>query len=224
MEFSDLPEVRTCGIYKVVSPSNRVYVGSSVCIRKRWLNYMRGNCHKQPRLHTSILKYGGHQHKYIILEICTPKNLTERERYWQDFYDVLSKKGLNCVLVSTENAPIKRSQSTRDKLSKANKGKFVSIETRQKIKDHFAKNGHPSKGSNISQERKDQLSKRHKGKGNPMYGKSGDLNPFYGKTHSWETKLKKCQIILNLDSGVFHYGVPDAADTYNKSLLHSIIG
>jgi hypothetical protein len=37
---------------------------------------------------------------------------------------------------------------------------------------------------------KEKLSERFKGKNNPMWGKTGSLNPFYGKKHTEETKRK----------------------------------
>lgn len=45
-------------------------------------------------------------------------------------------------------------------------------------------------GKHHTEEVKKKLSEQRSGMGNPMYGKSGELNPFYGKKHSTDTKLK----------------------------------
>jgi hypothetical protein len=42
----------------------------------------------------------------------------------------------------------------------------------------------------MTEERKKILSERVKGEKNPMYNKKGELNPFFGKTHSEESKKK----------------------------------
>lgn len=52
---------------------------------------------------------------------------------WQDYYNVTSKKGLNCVLVGTEEKPYIMTEESRLKRSKVHKGKIISLETREKI-------------------------------------------------------------------------------------------
>lgn len=42
----------------------------------------------------------------------------------------------------------------------------------------------------ITDEKRKEMSRRVKGKNNPMYGKNGKLNPFYGKKHTEESKKK----------------------------------
>lgn len=52
----------------------------------------------------------------------------------------------------------------------------------------------------ITDEVKKKMSERVKGAKNPMYGKFGELNPFFGKTHTEETKLK---ILKNRDWSIY---------------------
>jgi hypothetical protein len=52
----------------------------------------------------------------------------------------------------------------------------------------------------ITDDVKKRMSERITGKNNPMYGKYGDLNPFYGKHHSEESKRK---IIKDRDYSVY---------------------
>ena len=51
------------GIYKITSPTNKIYIGQSINIEKRFLNYNSINCKKQIRLYNSFKKYGFDKHK-----------------------------------------------------------------------------------------------------------------------------------------------------------------
>lgn len=90
-----------CGIYKITSPTGRVYIGESKNIYKRWDNYKKSNQTKsQPRVHHSLNKYSYENHTFEIVEECDFEDLMCRERYWQDFYNVLGEMGLNCKLTN----------------------------------------------------------------------------------------------------------------------------
>lgn len=116
------------GIYKITSPSNKVYIGQSIRLKERIIEYKKQkNCNGQPKLFNSFLKYGIENHKIEIVEECSIDLLNTRERYWQDYYDVL-KKGLNCLLTKTDILPRVVSEETKQKLSKAKKGKKQNIE------------------------------------------------------------------------------------------------
>ena len=52
----------------------------------------------------------------------------------------------------------------------------------------------------MTDEVKKRMSDRVKGTNNPMYGKFGELNPFFGKSHTKETKQK---IIKNRDFSIY---------------------
>ncbi len=110
------------GIYKIINPKGRIYIGQSVDLENRFYHYKIMNCKKQPRLYNSFIKYGVDNHIFEILEECQLTVLNERERYWQEQYDVLSKHGLNCVLTSYKNVRGKMSEESKQKISLKNKG------------------------------------------------------------------------------------------------------
>ena len=58
-------------------------------------------------------------------------------------------------------------------------GKRLSEETRRKLSE-------ANKGKVITAEHKKAISKANSGTNNPMYGKTGNLNPFFGKHHTQE--------------------------------------
>jgi group I intron endonuclease len=90
------------GIYKIVSPSGRVYIGQSKDIERRFIEYNKLKCKKQRKLYSSFMKYGVDKHIFYILEECSIDELNIVERKWQDYYNVTSKNGLNLCLVNTE--------------------------------------------------------------------------------------------------------------------------
>lgn len=63
------------GIYKITSPNNRIYIGQSWNIEKRFKNYEILDCKGQPKLYNSLKKYGPKNHKFeIIKEFATNIN------------------------------------------------------------------------------------------------------------------------------------------------------
>ena len=54
---------------------------------------------------------------FEIIENCSLEDLNIRERYWQDFYDVLNG-GLNCQLTTADNCPAILSEEYKNKIDK----------------------------------------------------------------------------------------------------------
>ena len=46
------------GIYKITSPSNKIYIGQSIDIEKRFYYYRKLYCLKQVKLYRSFIKIG----------------------------------------------------------------------------------------------------------------------------------------------------------------------
>ena len=68
------------GIYKITSPSNKIYVGKSIDLDERKKNYKyEGRRKKQHKLNNSINKYGWENHLFEIIEICEEENINDRE-------------------------------------------------------------------------------------------------------------------------------------------------
>ena len=83
------------GIYKITNPKGKVYVGQSIHLEKRKINYKKLKCKKQFKLYNSLIKYGWDKHKFEILEECEIEILNEREIYWGMKLNVLGQNGLN---------------------------------------------------------------------------------------------------------------------------------
>lgn len=98
------------GIYKITNPNGKIYIGQSSDINNRKYFYKYLKCYKQPIIYSSLLKYGWEQHKFNIVEECKWEDLNLRERYWQEYYNVIGPDGLNCMLTNTDELPRKLSE------------------------------------------------------------------------------------------------------------------
>ena len=86
------------GIYKITSPSGKIYIGQSSNIHERIKRYINLNCKPQIRLYNSLLKYGWNDHIFKIIEECDINQLDERELFWGIKLDTLGINGLNLRL------------------------------------------------------------------------------------------------------------------------------
>lgn len=126
--------MKISGIYKITSPSKRIYIGQSSDLKERFRRYKHLYRSKSlTKLYRSFLKYGIDNHTFEIIEECSIELLNERERYWQDFYNVNSKKGLNCRLTTTETKSGGLSEETKIKIGIGNKGKVMSEKAKLRI-------------------------------------------------------------------------------------------
>ena len=90
------------GIYKITSPSGKIYIGQSVNIKDRLRAYRGLRCKKQVKLYRSLVKYGVINHVFEIVCECEIEELNDKERYYQELYDCI-ESGLNCVLTGTND-------------------------------------------------------------------------------------------------------------------------
>ena len=134
--------MKICGIYKIVSPTNRIYVGQSNDIRRRILTYYepKGGI-SQVRLKASFNKHGIDHHTFTLIEECEESLLNIRERFWQEHYDVLTKKGLNCKMTTTLDKSGALSEKTKQTIRKSLIGKTDACNHLMKKVYQYAKNG-----------------------------------------------------------------------------------
>lgn len=210
-----------CGIYKITSPSGRIYIGESKNINKRWKQYKNLKyCKKQRKLYNSLLRYGTENHTFEIVEECSFNDLLCRERHWQDFYDVIGERGLNLKLTECGDLKQKPSRETLDKLSGENhwtKTKSFSEESIEKMRkaklgiirganseEHNKKISESLKGVTHSKERieknrKSNLGKKQSKESNKKRSITLKLNPPTGK------------LVLCLCTGIYYNSVSEAA-------------
>jgi group I intron endonuclease len=141
------------GIYKIKSPSSKIYIGQSIDIYRRWKFYSFFNCKNQPHLYNSLKKYGFENHIFEIIEECHIIQLDERETYWKKYFLDQFKgdweKVLFCELYDSGGGPL--SLKTKQKISNSLLGKKKT----QQHKDNIKK---ARKGMIFTQQHKDNMS------------------------------------------------------------------
>lgn len=141
------------GVYMWINNTNgNSYVGSSVNLSKRLLEYLNTNYllrHKNMSINKALLKYGYSDFSLHILEYCESSVCIEREQYYIDLY-----KPVYNIL----------------KLAGSSLGYTHTEETLAKLRD-----------IKVSAERRVLMSENFKGEKNPMFGRTGDKHPLFGK-------------------------------------------
>lgn len=171
---------RICCIYKITSPSKKVYIGQTTDFENRIRCYKRLDCKKQRKLYLSLKKYGIDKHVIEIIHRCESEELNSLEIYYVELFNCLNKcSGLNLRegggakgRLSEETKRIlsenrmgekhhnygkKLSEQTKLKISASGKGKIKTEETRKKISV-------ANKGKKMSETQKQQISIFHKGR------------------------------------------------------------
>lgn len=112
------------GIYKITSPSGKVYIGQSINIEKRFKEHRNSINQKQTKLYKSFQKYGYINHKFEIIEECDLEQLNEREIYWKQYHLNLVNNDWKLVLFhelyDAGGGP--KSKNTKQKIGLANSG------------------------------------------------------------------------------------------------------
>jgi group I intron endonuclease len=126
-------------IYKLTSPSGKIYIGQTQCLYLRFRDYRKPKANEY--LMKAILKYGLENISVEILEKDLPLNkLDKREQFYLDILRPFNDNGYNICKEASTTRGRKRPKDERSKISE------------------FAKT------------------------------RIGELNGFYGKTHTEETK------------------------------------
>ena len=169
------------GIYKITNTNtNKVYIGSAVNIELRWkehLNDLKKGLHHSIKLQRSFNKHGVNSFKFEIIEQCDRKDLIKHEQAYIDLLKAYSegynssptagsrlgsgqseetKKKISDSLKGrpSPNKGVVASQATRDKLSKARKGKKLSSTHIYNISQAKIGDKNPFFGKKVKEEHK----------------------------------------------------------------------
>lgn len=144
------------GIYKITSPSGKIYIGQTTNYSKRHNAYKNHKCKLQPKLFASIEKYGFINHTIEIVKECQVKDLNYYERYYQEYYESVLN-GLNLRYTATTDKSGFMSEETKKKMSDSGKGKVITEEWRKNLSIAGMNRKH-------TEEEKQKISQSHKGK------------------------------------------------------------
>lgn len=128
------------GIYKLTSPSGKIYIGQSIDLDKRLKRYKRLDCKDQPKLYNAISKYGFDSFKIEILYETTNEfkyinlMLDAMEIKWIKYFNSINN-GYNITKGGGGCKGYKHTDESKLKISIANKIKIVSEETKRKMSE-----------------------------------------------------------------------------------------
>jgi group I intron endonuclease len=175
------------GIYRITSPTNRIYIGSSKNVHKRLKSYKNiNNVKLQTRVYNSFLKHGIDKHIFEIICYCDFDDLYKLENYYGLLFDVCGKNGLNCVIPHFEDIKGKVSEETIEKMRK-NCGKKKGIKRTPEMNEA---NRLRNLGRKHSDETKKKMSENRKGKSPSLEARIKSSITQKGKKVSEETRQK----------------------------------
>lgn len=172
--------------------SGKTYVGSAFDLSKRLKKYFRKSYlepNKTRYINNALLHYGYSAFSLTILEYIDISNLSiaearklilEREQFYIDSLEPV----YNIAPIAGSRLGSKHTEESKDLMRGENNhmfGKFHTEETKAKMSE-------AQKGRSLSANTKSLISKAISGENHPMFGKKGNFNPRFGKSHTQETK------------------------------------
>jgi group I intron endonuclease len=184
------------GIYKITSPSGRVYIGQSWNLNMRRLQYQSQHAKGQRLLHNSIRKYGWSNHFYDVVhelpEDVEQGTLDSYEvLYWQLYKDC----GAKMLNLREPGSGGKHAEETKLIWSKQRSGRVLSESWRANISKSLVGNKR-TLGHRPSEQARANMSKGKLGNKNTLgfhpteETRDKMANSQRGRTHSEETKKK----------------------------------
>lgn len=111
-------------IYKITSPSGRVYIGSTIDINRRKKDYKNLKRTYQWKIKNSLNKYGFENHLFEIIWTGSSEERLKKEAEYGIFFNVLDRKiGLNLKLSTIDGKSYVFSEETINKMKCARIGK-----------------------------------------------------------------------------------------------------
>lgn len=156
------------GIYKIVNTKNsKMYIGSAKELNRRkkthFTQLAKGE-HHNVHLQRAWNVYGEDSFEFHVIEYT--ENLIEREQYWINFYGFETL--YNICPKAYSNQGKKLSTETREKISKALKGRIKSEEERLKLsaantgKKHSEETKQRLREINLGKTYSDEIKEKHR--------------------------------------------------------------
>lgn len=184
------------GIYKITSPSNKVYIGQSWNLSNRYDDYRYQPDKKQRKIYNSIKKYGFKEHKFEIIHEL-PVDVTQEvmDRYEVLYWQLYKDCGIEMMNIKEPGKGGKHSLETislikeKKKLSNNAGKKIHSEEAKQKFRENMLDNTW-AKGYKFTEEQRKNSSLSKVGRIMPIEGVQKSADKRRGAKRSLETKQK----------------------------------
>lgn len=149
-------------VYKIISPENKIYIGQSWNIKKRFYNYSKLHCKNQNKLYNSFVKYGFHNHEFkIIHELPKDINIKILNEYEFLYWEQYKNLGFEMLNINIPGNNKKLSEETKNKISIANKGRPSWVKGKKQTNESNLKRSNSHKGKTLTSEHRKKLSKSH---------------------------------------------------------------
>ena len=138
------------GVYKISNiKTGQIYIGSSIDIKRRWMEHRTPKASGNDKLHGDMKTYGLDNFCFEVLEECEPEALLAREQHFikmlQPYYNTVGR-------------PV--SEETRRKISEGTKKWWDGLPKEAKIKIINNNLTGPKKGHQVSKDTRERISKR----------------------------------------------------------------
>lgn len=143
------------GIYKIENKINdKVYIGQSIDIDKRWNNHIRelnGNRHYNEYLQNAWNKYGSNSFNFEVIEECTLESIDEREIFWIESYNSMdSKFGYNLTAGGKGRHKYSWTEEMKEHLSKIrNPNAILQLDLDGKILERWRSGSYAARETKI---------------------------------------------------------------------------
>jgi len=112
------------GIYKIISPSGRIYIGQSINVNDRLRHHQKNPDKNLVKLYNSFMKYGIEAHTFEVLNIFNE----DISQHYLNMFEQLHAaneiiKGKQLLNIRRPGSNGALSQESKDKISRAKKGK-----------------------------------------------------------------------------------------------------
>jgi group I intron endonuclease len=159
-----------CGIYKIISPSGKFYIGSAVKVSRRWWNHryqLKKGVHHNASLQRAANKYGEGALRYEVLFYCDPSDVLMYEQRAIDIlepeYNIVRSAGSPLGFRHTDEAKAKIAAASRAQSEETREKRRASLRAAGFTDERRAKISAGLKGRLISDETRANMSAAKKG-------------------------------------------------------------
>jgi group I intron endonuclease len=212
IDIDNIPKIGC--VYKITSPSGKIYIGKTKNLKNRFLKYSRLICIQQKKLYTSLFKYGFINHSYdILFKSNDPDSLNEMEIFYiNENNSFNSDYGLN-LTEGGDGVRRPHSNESKNKISNSLRNSIKLKETmnsdeyRKKLSNSLKGHVGYGKGLNRTIEVREKISKtiqnNLKINGSRKHINESKLIMSENRKGENNNNSTECQIIYN--ENIFHF-------------------
>lgn len=158
--------IKKIGIYKITSPSGKIYIGQSWDVYARWRDHKYCSGLFMTKIKSSIKKYGSLEHIFELIHEL-PKDTDQKilDQFEITYISIYADAGFKMLNIREGGSSGKFNNESKSKMSNWQVGKKLSEETKNKIsKSHIdGKFKNPMLGKKHTLDTRDKISKSRTG-------------------------------------------------------------